>query len=79
MDREREAINHLGTVKEEDSPPAAMEMVGNLVEGHETVIATARAVLHVAEESGDAATADLATRRIDIHEKTAWMLRSMVA
>ena len=55
-----------------------MDMVGNLVEGHETVIATARSVLQTAEESADAATADLATRRIDVHEKTAWMLRSLL-
>lgn len=68
----------LSSVTDDESLPEAMGMVRNLVEGHETVIATARAALAVAESAGDAATADLATRRIDVHEKTAWMLRSLL-
>ncbi len=68
----------LSSIKEQDTPPAAMEMVRDLVVGHEAVIATARATLAVAEPANDAATADLATRRIDVHEKTAWMLRSLL-
>jgi starvation-inducible DNA-binding protein len=53
-----------------------MEMVRLLVEGHETVIRTARGVVSAAEAAGDVATADLVTSRIEIHEKTAWMLRA---
>ena len=68
----------LSSIPEEASPPAAMQMVRNLVEAHSTVIATARATLTAAEQADDAATADLATRRIDVHEKTAWMLRSLL-
>jgi len=68
----------LASVTEDDSLPAATDMVRNLVTDHETVIGTARSTLAVAEAAGDAASADLATRRIDIHEKTAWMLRSML-
>jgi starvation-inducible DNA-binding protein len=54
-------------------------MVKRLVEGHETTIRTARELVDTAEQAGDVATADLATERIEIHEKTAWMLRSMAA
>jgi len=66
----------LGSVTDEAGSPDAMEMVRRLVRGHEAVIHTARDVVRTAEEGGDVATADLATTRIDIHEKTAWMLRS---
>ncbi|MBT8194739.1 MAG: DNA starvation/stationary phase protection protein [Acidimicrobiia bacterium] len=69
----------LSSVTEEEELPDAMGMVGNLVEAHETVIATARTSLAAAEAGNDAASADLATRRIDVHEKTAWMLRSLLA
>lgn len=68
----------LASIEEDQTLPKAMEMVANLVGDHETVVATARVVVAAADESGDVATADLATRRIDIHEKTAWMLRSLL-
>jgi starvation-inducible DNA-binding protein len=55
-----------------------MDMVANLVGDHETVVATARSVVAAADDATDVATADLATRRIDVHEKTAWMLRSLL-
>lgn len=71
-------FGRLSSIAEDGSPPQAMEMVRNLVEGHETVIATARATIVTAEQASDAATVDLATRRIDVHEKTAWMLRSLL-
>jgi len=54
----------------------AMEMVRSLAEGHEAAARSARAVVEAAEPAGDVATADLATVRIDTHEKTAWMLRA---
>ena len=59
------------------SPPAASTMVERLLGDHETLIKRARNSLSVAEEAGDAASADLLTVRIQTHEKTAWMLRSM--
>lgn len=68
----------LSTVADEEGAPEAAEMVRRLVEGHEAVIRTARDLVGVAEDARDVATADLATQRIDIHEKTAWMLRSMI-
>ncbi|MDP2313587.1 MAG: Dps family protein [Pseudomonadota bacterium] len=63
-----------------DSPgvPAAMEMVKLLVEGHEAVIRTARSVFPVVDKAGDEASADLLTQRLQVHEKTAWMLRSLL-
>jgi starvation-inducible DNA-binding protein len=60
------------------SPPKAMEMVRILVQGHEAVARTARAVFPLAAEANDQPTADLLTQRLDIHEKTAWMLRSLL-
>jgi starvation-inducible DNA-binding protein len=66
----------LATVKDEEGVPEAMEMVRRLVDAHEATIRTARALVETAESAGDVATADLATQRIDIHEKTAWMLRA---
>lgn len=72
------AYNRLATVKDSDAVPAAMEMVKELVEGHEAVIRTARSAVSLAEEVGDQATADLGTQRLQIHEKTAWMLRSLL-
>ncbi|MGF1618531.1 MAG: Dps family protein [Acidimicrobiia bacterium] len=69
----------LTSVPDEKGVPEAMEMVRNLMEGHESVVRTGRAVVTTAEEAGDVASADLVTQRIDIHEKTAWMLRSMAS
>jgi starvation-inducible DNA-binding protein len=60
------------------TPPKAMEMVRILVQGHEAVARTARAVFPIAAEADDQPTADLLTQRLDIHEKTAWMLRSLL-
>lgn len=69
----------LTEVSEASGVPEAMEMVKDLVKGHETLIARARALVTTAEEVDDVATADLVTSRIDAHEKTAWMLRSTAA
>ncbi len=54
-------------------------MVAQLVNGHETVIRTARAALAPAETANDQSTLDLLTQRLQVHEKTAWMLRSLLA
>jgi starvation-inducible DNA-binding protein len=59
--------------------PAAMQMVRELVDGHEAVARTARSVFSVADEANDQPSADLLTQRLQIHEKTAWMLRSLLA
>jgi starvation-inducible DNA-binding protein len=60
------------------APPKAMEMVRILVAGHEAVARTARSVFPIADKADDQPTADLLTQRLDIHEKTAWMLRSLL-
>ena len=59
-------------------PPKALEMVKILVDGHEAVARTARSVFPLAAAADDQPTADLLTQRLDIHEKTAWMLRSLL-
>ena len=63
-------------VKEDSSVPPAMEMIAHLVEDQETVTATARKLVRAAEAAGDDASVDLGVRRIEVHEKNAWMLRS---
>ncbi len=60
------------------TPPKAMAMVKILVEGHEAVARTARAVFPLADKAGDEPTADLLTQRLTVHEQTAWMLRSLL-
>jgi starvation-inducible DNA-binding protein len=68
----------LSSIKEEDGVPKAQEMIFLLVQGQETVVRTARSLYDVAENAKDEATADLLTQRIQLHEKTAWMLRSLL-
>ncbi|MET1114363.1 MAG: Dps family protein [Comamonas sp.] len=60
------------------TPPSAMEMVRILVNGHEAVARTARALFPVADKASDEPTADLLTQRLSVHEQTAWMLRSLL-
>lgn len=69
-------LARLTSIAEDEGAPEALEMVRQLAADHATLIATARTVLKAAEAAGDAATIDLATRRIAIHEKTRWMLRA---
>lgn len=69
----------LASIQEEDIVPTAEDMIRNLVEGHETTARTAREVFAIAENANDAVTGDLATERLQIHEKTAWMLRSLLS
>jgi starvation-inducible DNA-binding protein len=72
----------LSSIPEDDDAtgtPDAMEMIRRLVEGQETVVRTARSIFPVAESANDEPTADLLTQRMQQHEKTAWMLRSMLA
>ncbi len=60
------------------APPKALEMVRILVQGHEAVARTARAIFPLADKAGDEPTADLLTQRLTVHEQTAWMLRSLL-
>ena len=64
--------------KEAPGVPAAKDMLRALVEGHHTVVRTARKLVPLAEKAGDQATLDLLTQRMSSHEKTAWMLRSLL-
>ena len=68
----------LTSVVEVQGVPTAMDMVRKLVVGHEAVARTVRAVFPIAESGGDEATVDLLTQRLQSHEKTAWMLRSLL-
>ncbi len=58
--------------------PEALEMVRMLVKGNEAVAKTARAAFEKADAANDQPTADLLTQRLDVHEKNAWMLRSLL-
>ena len=68
----------LSSIDEEGDRPDATEMVRRLVAGQEAVARTARSVFPVVEVAHDEATADLLTQRLQVHEKTAWMLRSLL-
>lgn len=68
----------LSVIKESEGVPAAMDMVADLVKGQEAVARTARKVFPQAEKANDEPTADLLTQRMQVHEKNAWMLRSLL-
>jgi starvation-inducible DNA-binding protein len=72
------AFARLASIEDSEGVPEAMTMVRELVRGHEAVARTARAAFGPAEKAGDESTADLLTQRLQIHEKTAWMLRSLL-
>jgi starvation-inducible DNA-binding protein len=74
------AFAALASIKEDEGEqvPAADQMIRSLVAGQESVVRTARSVFPVAERTGDQPTADLLTQRMQVHEKTAWMLRSLL-
>lgn len=72
------AFGRLTSIKDADGVPPALKMVEELVLGHEAVARTARSLYAATDKAGDEATADLLTQRIQIHEKTAWMLRSLL-
>ena len=71
-------FSRLTSIEETEGVPEALEMVRLLVSGHEAVARTARATFPAAEKGGDESTADLLTQRLQVHEKTAWMLRSLL-
>jgi len=71
-------FTRLSSITNVDGVPRADEMIRMLVDGQQTVVRTARSLFPVVEAAGDEATADLLTQRIQLHEKTAWMLRSLL-
>jgi starvation-inducible DNA-binding protein len=71
-------FSKLSVIKESVSVPTAEEMIADLVKSQEAVVRTARKVFPTAAKAHDEPTTDLLTQRMQIHEKTAWMLRSML-
>ena len=68
----------LTAIREAEGVPSADEMIRELVIGQEQVIRTARAIFAASDRGADDATSDLLTQRLTIHEKSAWMLRSLL-
>jgi len=68
----------LTSITEETTVPSADEMIRQLVKDQEAVVRTARSIFPVVDEAHDEPTADLLTQRMQVHEKTAWMLRSLL-
>ncbi len=68
----------LSSIKEETGVPTARQMIAQLVSGQETIVRTAREVAPTAADAGDEPSADLLTQRMQVHEKNAWMLRSLL-
>lgn len=71
-------FGRLSSIPEEQGVPPAQDMIRKLVKGHEAVVRTARSVFPAVEKASDEPTADLLTQRMQVHEKTAWMLRSLL-
>jgi starvation-inducible DNA-binding protein len=69
----------LSSVEDAVGHPTAVDMIAQLAKDQETVVRTARGVFALADEANDQPTADLLTQRMQVHEKTAWMLRAMLA
>ena len=68
----------LTSIKESEGVPNAEEMIRQLVEGQEIVARTARGLFPIVDKANDEPSADLLTQRMQIHEKNAWMLRSLL-
>ncbi len=68
----------LTSIKEIKGQPEATKMIKHLIEGHEAVTRTARSIFKTVDAASDEPTADLLTQRMQLHEKTAWMLRSLL-
>ena len=71
-------FGELSSIPEETGVPGAEEMIRQLVQGQEAVVRTARSIFPVVESANDEPSADLLTQRMQIHEKNAWMLRSLL-
>src|SRR3990167_6043404 len=72
------AYARLSSIKEEEGVPSAADMIKQLVQGQEAVTRTARGIFPLLDKVSDEPTADLLTQRMQVHEKTAWMLRSLL-
>ncbi|MCT7986016.1 DNA starvation/stationary phase protection protein [Laspinema sp. A4] len=72
-------FSSLTSIEENEGIPEAEDMIRLLVQGQETVVRTSREMLALLEKANDQPTLDLLTKRMQIHEKNAWMLRSMLA
>jgi starvation-inducible DNA-binding protein len=72
-------FTQLSSIEEDTGTPNAQEMIQKLMEGQESVVRTARSLYPAVNAASDEPTADLLTQRIQIHEKNAWMLRSLLA
>jgi len=68
----------LTSLKEPDGVPSAQEMIQQLMQDQEAVVRTARSMFKAVDQAGDEPTADLLTQRMQVHEKTAWMLRALL-
>ena len=68
----------LSSINEEEGVPKAKEMIHQLVLGQEAVARTARKVFTLVDAANDQPSADLLTQRMEVHEKNAWMLRSLL-
>ena len=71
-------LANLALIPEAVQQPAALDMERKLVSGNEAVARTARSIYALANAASDEPNADLLTQRLQVHEKTAWMLRSML-
>jgi len=73
-----EEFAELASIKQERGVPSATQMIEKLIEGQEAVVRTARSIFPIVDKVNDEPTADLLTQRMQVHEKTAWMLRSLL-
>jgi starvation-inducible DNA-binding protein len=73
-----QAFARLTSIRDDEGVPKAEEMIRRLVEAHETTARTARSAFKLADEANDQSTCDVITQRLQVHEKTAWMLRSLL-
>ncbi len=71
-------LARLTSIEEVAGVPQAMDMVAYLVKGHEAVTRTARTAFQTTDKAGDESSSDMLTQRLQVHEKTAWMLRSLL-
>ncbi|MBH0205087.1 MAG: DNA starvation/stationary phase protection protein, partial [Nitrospira sp.] len=71
-------FSKLSSIREASGVPRAEDMIRQLVDGQQSLVRTARNVFATAEKASDQVTIDLLTQRMQVHEKTAWMLRSLL-
>lgn len=72
------AFAALSCIEEEGGVPDAQQMIRSLLKGHESCARTSREAFTLAEQASDEPSCDLLTQRMQVHEKTAWMLRSLL-